>query len=115
MKLNRTTLTHAAVCTVILGTALLALVAIDYIDLSVIASVHVPVYAVVLVILLFGQYVVGYFLAASAAVGLIAEYVVHTVQTQPTMGGAFLNIAIVLFGLVTGIVIQVVVHLLRQE
>ena len=115
MKLNRTTLTHALVCAVVLFTVLLALMAANYIDLSVVAAVYLPVYAVVLALLVLGQYIVGYSLVVSAAIGLMAEYMVHMVQPQPTMRGAFLNIATVIFGLLTGIVIQVVVHLLRQE
>ena len=115
MKLNKRTTIHAVVCTIILAAVMLLFISLNYIDFSVVKIIYLPIYIIALAGILFRQYIIGYFLTASAGIGLIIEYIVRSSQAYPTMMGAFLNTFIIISGFVIGIIIQVITNKARGK
>jgi hypothetical protein len=64
---------------------------------------------VIIVTILFRQYLFSYVLSVSAGLGMMVEYLVHTFQEFPTMAGAFANTLILILGFVSGIVAQIII------
>ncbi len=106
MKLDISTTRHVAVSSLILVPAVALPAWGGYVDYSVIRSIYLPTYVVVLAALLFRQYILGYFLSVSAGLGLLAEYTMHLYKEHPTMSGAFVNTVILFSGLVLGATAQ---------
>lgn len=115
MKLNRKTLLHAALCSLLLFTILTLLSILNYIDISVVKLVYLPIYAVVIGAIMFRQYIFGYIFTAAACLGLILEYITHLRQPDPTMSGAFLNTLVVALGFFVAIIVQIIVSKTKKE
>ena len=109
MKLKEKTWLHLVICTLILFAAMISFIFVNYIDFSVTKIIYLPIYAVVLATILFGQYIVAYFLTSSAVLGLIIEYIIHLNQVHPSMEGTFWNTLIVILWLVVGIILQIII------
>lgn len=114
MKAITKTAVHAGVCSLFLLALLAYFCAVNYIDLSVVKIIYLPMLAVAIVAIVFRQYAFGYIFTASAGLGLIAEYALHLAREYPSMAGAFLNTLIVVLGFIIGIVVQVVVARSRR-
>ena len=106
---ERRALIHAAVFAVLFSVAMAAFVFANYIDVSVITAVYLPVAVVCIAAMLCGWHVFGYTLGGAAVLGLVVEYLVHLRQPHPTMQGAFVNTVIIAAGLIAGVILQVVV------
>ena len=79
-----------------------------YIDISVILSIYIPIWIICVMTSLLGKAVFADVIIVSASVGLIAEYLIHiSNKTYPNMSGAFLNTLILLFGLILGVLLQI--------
>jgi hypothetical protein len=102
------TLIHALICTIILALTMWVFSILNYIDFSVVRAIYLPIYAVIIVAILFRQYLFCYVLTVSAGLGLMVEYLVRSFQEFPTMAGSFANTLILILGFVSGIVTQII-------
>ena len=81
---------------------------INYIDLSVVITIYLPIFIISALLIIFKKYYIGHIFLVSAEFGLIAEYIIHQINANnPNMSGAFLNIKILAVGLIVGISVQV--------
>lgn len=81
---------------------------INYIDLSVVNTIYLPIFVISALLIIFKKYYIGHIFLVSAEVGLIAEYIIHRINTDnPNMSGSFLNIMILAIGLIVGIIVQI--------
>ncbi len=81
---------------------------INYIDLSVVITIYIPIFIISALLIVFKKYYIGHIFLVSAEVGLIAEYIFHRLNADnPNMSGTFLNIVILAIGLIAGIIVQV--------
>lgn len=81
---------------------------LEYIDFSVITAIYLPIWIVGIVTILLGKIVFAEVVLIFTSIGLIVEYIVHIYkQPYPDMSGAFLNTAILIIGLIVGIVLQI--------
>ena len=87
------------------------LLLVGYTDSRLIVQMYLPVFVVTTAHLLVGWFFAGHGLWFGATVGLIAEYVHHLSRgDRPNMGGAFMNIAILVVCAAVGILLQMLVN-----
>jgi len=99
---------HFIVPTVFLTAILLLMCFLRYIDISVILSIYIPIWIICVIASLLDKAVFADVIIVSAGVGLISEYLVHIAnEAHPNMSGAFLNTVILLFGIVLGVLLQI--------
>ncbi|MGL5380907.1 hypothetical protein [Clostridium sp.] len=80
---------------------------VKYIDLSVIASIYLPILLVSILAIIREKYYIGYIFIASSEMGLLLEYIMSlNYDGKANMSGAFLNTTILFIGLVSGIILQ---------
>ncbi len=115
MRISKSKIIRAGICTGGLATVLLLFMLLNYIDYSVILTVFLPLWVFAMGLILFGQYLVAYFLTAATGLGLIVEYLSRYFQPHPSMRGAFLNTLIIITGLITGIIVQIFVNRIRKR
>lgn len=81
---------------------------LKYIDISVISAIYLPIWIIGVIAALLGKVVFANVTIIFAGIGLIAEYLVHTFnKSHPNMSGAFLNTLILLFGVILGVMLQI--------
>ncbi len=81
---------------------------INYIDLSVVFTIYLPIFIISALLIVFKKNYIGHIFLVSAELGLIAEYIFHRINVDsPNFSGAFLNIMILAIGLIVGIIVQV--------
>lgn len=114
MKLNKRTVLHSIICSIVLFVVMMVFVHLNYIDFTVIRVIYLPIWAVAIVAILFGQYIFSHIFISSAALGLIIEYIIRLHQGYPTMRGAFANTLIIGLGFLIGVVVQIVVRRTRK-
>ena len=86
---------------------LIAMCLVNYIDVSVIALIYLPIFLIAVISIMYKKYYAGHIFLVSAEIGLILEYIISlNYEGRPRMSGAFLNTAILLLGLVIGILTQ---------
>lgn len=83
-------------------------ITLNYIAFSVVRAIYLPIYAVIIVAILFRQYLFSYVFTVSAGLGLMVEYLMRSIQEFPTMAGAFANTLILILGFVSGIIAQII-------
>jgi hypothetical protein len=115
MSQNKKTLIHTIICTLMLFVVLMVFVLLGYIDFSVIRTIYLPIYVVVIAAILFRQYLFSYLFTASACFGLIIEYLIRSSQEFPTMGGAFANTLILILGFAIGVIAQIMTRIRRAN
>ena len=87
-----------------------------YTDSRVILQMYLPAFVVTAALLLTGQFFAGHGLWLGAAVGLVVEYVQHLSRgDRPNMGGAFMNIAILILCAAVGILLQLAVNAIKKK
>ena len=109
MKINSKTIKHIVFCSLLLFVVMLLFIHFNYFSFSIARRVYSPFYIVVLLALLFRQYIFGYIFTASICLGLIGEYIIHLSQENPSMRGGFLNVFILFSGAIIGIIFQILV------
>lgn len=115
VKDNRKTMLHIILCSILHFVVLMPFVNLNYIDLSVIKSIYLPILLVTIVAILFKQYIFGYIFILAAGLGLTVEYIIHlNEKNQPTMEGVFYNTTIICFGFVMGIIVQIITSKVRR-
>lgn len=103
----KNTLKTYLIVTIVLAAILIYLFVVDYMDLSTVAKIYLPIWIVAFAISLFGGRIFSVVFALFAAMGLLVEYLVHLLQgDRPTMSGAFLNIVFLVLGLLLGVAFQ---------
>ncbi len=96
------------VTTLILMVILYLFFYLNYIDISVILAIYLPIWIIGVIATLLGKVVFANVTIIFAGIGLISEYLVHTFnKSHPNMSGAFLNSLILLVGLILGVVLQI--------
>ncbi|MFI3225870.1 MAG: hypothetical protein R3Y09_00560 [Clostridia bacterium] len=81
---------------------------INYIDLSVVMTIYLPIFIISALLIIFKKYYIGHIFLISAELGLIAEYIFHLISADnPNLSGAFLNMIILAIGLIVGIIAQI--------
>lgn len=99
---------HFIAPTVFLTIILSLMCFLRYIDVTVILTIYIPIWIIGVITSLLGKVVFADIIIIFAGVGLIAEYLIHiSNESNPNMSGAFLNTLILLFGLILGIVLQI--------
>lgn len=99
---------HFIVPTLILIIILYLMCSLNYIDISVILSIYIPIWIIGMIAVLLGKIVFANIIIIFAGVGLIAEYLVHILnKPYPNMSGAFLNTLLLFLGLILGIIFQI--------
>lgn len=94
--------------TLFLGIILGVLCIYNYINLSDIVSVYLPIWLVGMAAALFKKIVFANTFIFLASLGLIGEYIIHILnKPHPNMSGGFLNTLLLVLGLVLGIVLQI--------
>ena len=94
----------------------LILLLTGYIDSRVVAQMYLPIFVVTAALLLTSQFCAGHGLWLGAAVGLVVEYGCHLSQgDRPNMGGAFLNMAIMILCAAVGILLQLLVNARKKK
>jgi len=92
---------------VLLAIVLLVFRLLNYIDSSVILIVYFPIWLIAIVAIIFGKVIFGKTFLTSASIGLIVEYIIHQSSLmKPSMSGAFLNTAILVIGVIVGIIFE---------
>jgi len=87
-----------------------------YIDNRVILQMYVPIFVVATALLLTSQFIAGHGLWFGAALGLAVEYIHHLSRgDRPNMGGAFLNIVILIVCAVGGVLLQLAVNTWKKK
>ena len=87
-----------------------------YTDSRVILQMYLPAFVVTAALLLTGQFFAGHGLWLGAAVGLVVEYIHHLSRgDRPNMGGAFMNIAILILCAAVGILLQLAVNAIKKK
>ena len=87
-----------------------------YIDSRVVLQMYLPVFAVTAAHLLVGWFFAGHGLWLGATVGLVVEYIHHISRgDRPNMGGAFINIVILLLCAAVGILLQLAVNTMKKQ
>ena len=115
MKLNRKTLVHSIICSIIFLVVMMVFVTLNYIDFGVVQVIYLPIWAIAIAAILFGQYIFSYIFITAAALGLTIEYIIHVYQEYPTMKGAFANTLFICLGFIVGVVVQIVVKRARNK
>ena len=104
----KTSIKYIAIETVVFIALMTMLCMINYIDLSVVITIYLPIFIISALLIIFKKYYIGHIFLVSAEFGLIAEYIIHQINANnPNMSGAFLNIKILAVGLIVGISVQV--------
>ncbi len=99
---------YIAIDAIVFITLLTILCAVNYIDLSVVITIYLPIFIVSALLIIFKKHHIGHIFLVSAELGLIAEYIIHFINAdKPNMSGAFLNIVILTIGLIIGIIVQI--------
>ena len=81
---------------------------INYIDLSVVITIYLPIFIILALFIIFKKYYIGHIFLVSAELSLITEYIIHLINADnPNMSGSFLNIMILAIGLIVGIIVQI--------
>lgn len=84
------------------------LCAVNYIDLSVVITIYLPIFIISALFLIFKKYYIGHIFLVSSELGLIAEYIIHSISDDtPNMSGGFLNIMILAIGFIVGIIVEI--------
>ncbi len=100
-------LVHISLHSAVFIILLIALSVIGYIDLSVITSLYLPILILFAMLIFFRKHFIGHLFLLSAEIGLLTEYIIHLINVDnPNMRGSTVNIAILVFGLSAGVVIQ---------
>ena len=87
-----------------------------YIDSKVVVQMYLPIFVVTAALLLTSQFCAGHGLWLGAAMGLVVEYVQHLSRgDRPNMGGAFMNMAILILCAVAGILLQLAVNAWKKK
>ena len=87
-----------------------------YTDSRVILQMYLPMFVVTAALLLTSQFFAGHGLWLGAAAGLAAEYVQHLSRgDRPNMGGAFMNMAILILCAAVGILLQLLVNARKKK
>jgi len=115
MKLNRKTLVHSIICSIIFLVVMMVFITLNYIDFGVVQVEYLPIWAVAIAAILFGQYIFSYIFITAAALGLTIEYIIHVYQEYPSMKGAVVNTLIICLGFTIGVVVQIVVIRSRRR
>jgi len=115
MKLNRKTLVHSIICSIIFLVVMMVFVTLNYIDFRVVQVIYLPIWAVAIAAILFGQYIFSYIFTTAAALGLTIEYIIHVYQEYPSMKGAVVNTLLICLGFIVGVVVQIVVKRARNK
>ncbi len=93
---------------VLLAGVLAFLCAQNYIDITVIAIVYLPLFAVALIFFVIKKYFIGHGVVVGGMLGIICEYIISTSNAgRPNMSGAFANVMIIISCSLIGIVIEV--------
>ncbi len=99
---------YIAIDAIVFIALLTTLCAINYIDLSVVITIYLPIFIVSALLIIFQKYYIGHIFLVSAELGLITEYTIHLINSnKPNMSGALFNIAILAIGLMVGLVVQI--------
>ena len=94
----------------------LILLLIRYIDPKVVVQMYLPIFVVTAALLLTSQFCTGHGLWLGAAMGLVVEYVQHLSRgDRPNMGGAFMNMAILILCAAVGILLQLAVNAIKKK
>ena len=89
---------------------------IGYIDSKVVVQMYLPIFVVTAALLLTGQFFAGHGLWLGAAVGLGVEDIHHLSRgDRPNMGGAFMNIAILILCAAVGLLLQLAVNAIKKK
>ncbi len=108
-------LRHTVICITGFILVMAVFVLLNYIDLSVIKAVYLPILAAAAAAILFRQFIFGHIFIAGAYLGLVMEYIIHVNQANPTMSGAFVNTLIIVLGFIIGIFAQIAVARTRRR
>ncbi|MGE4276105.1 MAG: hypothetical protein AB7E30_02875 [Lawsonibacter sp.] len=99
---------HLILATIPYAVVLYVFYLLHYIDILVIAQIYLPIYCLSVAAIRGKKYWVGHVVLISAELGLISEYVIHVMHLdRPTMAGAFLNVLVIIIGLIAGILLQI--------
>ncbi len=115
MKLNRKTLVHSIICSIIFLVVMMVFITLNYIGFYSVQVIYLPIWAVAIAAILFGQYIFSYIFITAAALGLTIEYIIHVYQEYPSMKGAVVNTLLICLGFIVGVVVQIVVKRARNK
>ena len=107
MRKNKKIMLSLSICSIVFFITILIFIYLKSINFYILRTAYLPIYLIILISILFKQFIFSYIFTSSVVIGLIVEYLIHQQnQTYPNMKGAFSNTAILLIGVVVGIVIQ---------
>jgi len=112
----RTRLKHLLAASIPFWVVQLFLLLVRYTDSRVTLQMYLPIFVVTAALLLTGQFIAGHGLWLGAALGMAAEYICHLSRgDRPNMGGAFLNMAILILCAVVGVLLQLAVNARKKK
>lgn len=115
MRDMRKTMFHMIINSIQYFTTIITFVFLNYIGLSSIRIIYLPIFFIAIVAILFRQYIFGYIFIISAELGLTIEYIISLSQGyHPNMTGAFVNTFIICFGLIIGVTVQIIAIMIRR-
>ena len=80
----------------------------DYVEILVIAQLYLPIWSCGVCAIRGKKNWVGHVVLFSVELGLISGYVIHVMRPDwPTMAGAYLNVLMLIIGLIVGILLQI--------
>ena len=115
MGKNKKLILSLSICTIIFIITMAFFTYLNYIDFSVIKAIYLPMYLIILAAILLKQFAFSYIFISSLAIGLLVEYLTYKNQLNPNMRGAFLNITILLIGVIGGIVAQLFLKMKKKN
>lgn len=115
MDKNKTMRLNLGICSMVFLTSMAFFFYANYIDLSVIKAIYLPIYLIIVLAILFKQSIFSYIFTSSAVIGLLLEYFIHRNSANPNMRAAFLNTIILFIGAILGVIIQLFLRGRRKE